>query len=79
MKLKEIKKRYCPDCGCRELEKYQKKCAECREATRLHCQAIAEYKFRKSQKFYDSRHSENYKKYMREYMRERRKKTGGEG
>ena len=66
------KKRICPDCGVRELDKYQKKCAECREATRQHCAALAEHRFRQTQKFYDSRHSEGYKKYMREYMRQRR-------
>ena len=65
--------RCCPDCGVRELDKYQKKCAECREATRLHHQAIAEHKYRQSDKFYKTRHSDSYRDYQREYMRDYRK------
>lgn len=67
-----MKTRMCPDCGSRELDKYQKKCAECREATRQHCQSLAEYRYRQTQKYKDSLKTERHRKYMREYMARRR-------
>ena len=66
--------RYCPDCGVRELEKYQKKCSECRIATKQHCDAIANHRFRQSQKYrdYNAKNKQHRNEYMREYMRRKR-------
>lgn len=64
------KKRICPDCGARELDKYQKKCAECREATRLYYAAITEHNYRLRHP--DWQRTPARRAYMREYMRARR-------
>lgn len=67
--------RYCPDCGIRALEKYQKKCSECRIATKQHCDAISNHRFRQSQKYrdYNANNRQHRNEYMREYMRDYRK------
>jgi hypothetical protein len=73
------KARICPDCETAELEKWQKKCPECRELTRHHCQAIVDHnRVRHPDHYYDYNRTEGRKKYMREYMRKYRERLKNE-
>jgi len=62
--------RICPGCGVRELDKFQKKCAECREDTRLYHALISEHNYRLRHP--DWQRTPARKEYMKNYMRKYR-------
>lgn len=64
--------RYCPDCGFRELDKWQKKCAECRTASVQYNMSVAYHTYSNSEKG-----KETIRKCQREYHRKRYNEDAG--